>query len=185
MLLVTQTWGVGMGEAGPTLSPDQVSVARVCRYRCPEPTGLVLLVLFLARGGGVGQGMVLSITVGTSVGQAQTDRWTDAWTDRSAAETYWEKRKPLSDLHPVLAQGESTGNSVPLYLLSSIHPNRLMNPSTDLRAQVWDRRARGSSLRGLWHSSLSRLLALAVHGGSLTPTFLSFPVPPKLPCLHL
>lgn len=50
MLLVTQTWGVGMGEAGPTVSPDQVSVARVCRYRCPEPTGLVLLVLVFGPG---------------------------------------------------------------------------------------------------------------------------------------
>lgn len=72
----------------------------------------MLLVLLLARGGGVGRGMVLSIVVEISVGLAQVDRWADAWTDRSAAETYWERKgNPLSELHPVLAQEGSTENS--------------------------------------------------------------------------
>lgn len=49
---------------------------------------------------------MLSIAVEISVELAQVGRWADAWTDRSAAETYWERKgNPLSELHPVLAQG--------------------------------------------------------------------------------
>lgn len=58
-LLPTQTWGglsstVDCAWPTPISSPDHVSVAleRVCRYRCREPTSLLLLALLLPQGSG-------------------------------------------------------------------------------------------------------------------------------------